>query len=977
MTKRTKILTCLLLTVIAALSVFLVACGGTKTYTVTYYAGDVGTDVVTGMPEVEKVEKGKTATEPAAPSRSGYDFEGWFTASEGGGEYLFSTPVKADLNLHAHWKAKDTQNPDNPDPDNPPAGEKWQLPEAFFTGENWAQMPDDGGNPVTNNNTGLVFYQNNIGYNVNKTPAEGEEITYSFLVKSEATGAAGWSIRFGANKNDNSGTTYYQLSYAWDAIVLQKSTTGEWLSQSRETTYAVNAWNRFDLTVGKAEGALTIALSVNGEKVNLTESTPLAGISYEDGVMKDSTPHEYGNFFQVKVWNTKFYLASVNQPVSPEKVKDGEPVQLDAYTNAQKEINIADYIDGNGAENVSYEAVSSAPSAVQASVEGNQVKIKALQEGTATVTLTAKRGSDVKVTVTFAVTATDSTPPSYPTKIKDGGNILLNLNGATSRKITVSEYIEENLTQNISYSVTSSDACVSVTQPNAQGEFTITAVSEGTATVNLSVSGGGETVEITFAVTVDDSAAVATKIKDIEDITLNYYATDSKEIDLSEYVEDNGAVVTYEAEADGLAVTAQEQDGVLTVTAVKPDGNASVTVKVLSGGKETFTLEFIVTLTDTKISKTNTFPSLLDNAAWKSILNDGGTNPQYDQFSNSAIIQYGNSYQEIGEQTHISFDLWVNAAGNYGFELWFRSNTNDKNVAGNKYVINGYKNDNGGNIIVKRESGSTLASFPAFPAGEFTRFDIVMFDSDGSTTVRIYLNGVKAAQFTDSAPISGGKYFALKSWGPQVAIRTASELPNPDAIRVAAVGDSITYGHAWHNESYPVYLGEQLGSDYTVGNFGLNGASVTGFGGSTLKYSSQAQYNQSIAYAPDVIVIMLGANDANGWANAQASYESELRALIASYQQACPNAKILLVTSAPTLENNAFGIPNETIKDSVNPIQRSVARDLGLVLVDLREAMENAEGGYNSFFREGDGVHLSVAGAQFTANVIAEAIRQL
>lgn len=53
--------------------------------------------------------------------------------------------------------------------------------------------------------------------------------------------------------------------------------------------------------------------------------------------------------------------------------------------------------------------------------------------------------------------------------------------------------------------------------------------------------------------------------------------------------------------------------------------------------------------------------------------------------------------------------------------------------------------------------------------------------------------------------------------------------------KIACVGDSLTYGHSWHDESYPVYLQELLGSSVTVENFGKNGASVTGFNPSTLR----------------------------------------------------------------------------------------------------------------------------------------------
>lgn len=488
---------------------------------------------------------------------------------------------------------------------------------------------------------------------------------------------------------------------------------------------------------------------------------------------------------------------------------------------------------------------------------------------------------------------------------------------------------------------------------------------------------------------VGKDVPTATKLGDIDDMTLNYYAKNSKAVDLSEYVSANGTAVTYNVTvADTALATALITNGTLTVTASGLSGTTTVTVEVLSDGVRAFDLQFDVTLDDSTITKTNNYASFLTADSWQQILNDGGNAVSYDTWTNSVLVQYANRYQEIGASSHISFELWVNSSGQYGFEIWFRSTTNDNNVTGNKYVMNGYNDV----ISIAREDGEWLGSFPRFTAGQFTRFDITMLDVyDGDnvvkTLINVYMNGTKVqlsgssvtnGTIVDNAPIavSAGIYFALKSWDPQIAIRPAAEIANPDAIKVAAVGDSITYGHSWHNESYPVYLASELGGDYSVGNFGLNGASVTGYGGSSLKYSTQSQYTDSVNFAPDVIVIMLGTNDANGWANASESYESELRALIAAYKTACPDAAILLVTSAPTLDNNQFGIPNDTIKNNVNPIQRSVAQDLGLTLVDLRAQMEAAEGGYNGFFRE-DGVHLSVAGAQFAAKVIGNAIKTL
>lgn len=39
--------------------------------------------------------------------------------------------------------------------------------------------------------------------------------------------------------------------------------------------------------------------------------------------------------------------------------------------------------------------------------------------------------------------------------------------------------------------------------------------------------------------------------------------------------------------------------------------------------------------------------------------------------------------------------------------------------------------------------------------------------------------------------------------------------------KIACVGDSLTYGHSWHDSSYPVYLASELG--ISVENCGVNG----------------------------------------------------------------------------------------------------------------------------------------------------------
>lgn len=53
---------------------------------------------------VLQVEEGQKANAPADPSRTGYAFDGWYTASEGGQVFDFESPILSDTTLYAHWR---------------------------------------------------------------------------------------------------------------------------------------------------------------------------------------------------------------------------------------------------------------------------------------------------------------------------------------------------------------------------------------------------------------------------------------------------------------------------------------------------------------------------------------------------------------------------------------------------------------------------------------------------------------------------------------------------------------------------------------------------------------------------------------------------------------------------------------------------------------------------------------------------------
>lgn len=68
-----------------------------KKYTVEFNTDGAGSIAA------QEVKKGDTATEPEAPTKEGYDFQGWFN---GNAKYNFSSEVTEDLTLSAKWKVK-------------------------------------------------------------------------------------------------------------------------------------------------------------------------------------------------------------------------------------------------------------------------------------------------------------------------------------------------------------------------------------------------------------------------------------------------------------------------------------------------------------------------------------------------------------------------------------------------------------------------------------------------------------------------------------------------------------------------------------------------------------------------------------------------------------------------------------------------------------------------------------------------------
>ncbi len=168
--------------------------------------------------------------------------------------------------------------------------------------------------------------------------------------------------------------------------------------------------------------------------------------------------------------------------------------------------------------------------------------------------------------------------------------------------------------------------------------------------------------------------------------------------------------------------------------------------------------------------------------------------------------------------------------------------------------------------------------------------------------------------------------------------------------RVACVGDSITYGMgvaARETNSYPARLQQRADREapgqYEVRNFGVS--AMTLMRGTSKSYWDRPEYCDSLAFAADIVIIMLGTNDSNGEHRDRiaAQFEADYRALIASYRAGRRAGEPRIIVMLPPrchLEGEGLYDPHPgIIRDTLAPLIRRVAADEGLELIDLHDAL--------------------------------------
>ena len=195
----------------------------------------------------------------------------------------------------------------------------------------------------------------------------------------------------------------------------------------------------------------------------------------------------------------------------------------------------------------------------------------------------------------------------------------------------------------------------------------------------------------------------------------------------------------------------------------------------------------------------------------------------------------------------------------------------------------------------------------------------------------------------------------------------AAAAQNP--IRVACIGDSITYGDKLAErdvQSYPAVLERLSQGRFAVGNFGANG--TTALPDTGRAWIDAPACRDALAFAPDVVVALIGINDFLGYSDRFDRYPAALRDIVARFQ-ALPSApRVFLCTLVPLAPAEQMAAANRIVRDTLNPAIRAVASETGAQVIDVAALFSGRED------LMADNLHPTPAGAELIARAVLAAV---
>ena len=196
--------------------------------------------------------------------------------------------------------------------------------------------------------------------------------------------------------------------------------------------------------------------------------------------------------------------------------------------------------------------------------------------------------------------------------------------------------------------------------------------------------------------------------------------------------------------------------------------------------------------------------------------------------------------------------------------------------------------------------------------------------------------------------------------------------PRKDAVRVACIGNSITFGAGIKNrsrDSYPSVLARMLGDNYWVKNFGVSARTMLNKGDHP--YMNEPAYKNALAFNPNIVVIKLGTNDSKSfnW-KYKADFMKDAQNMINAFKGLPSQPKIYLCYPSKAYLTGD-GINDAIISKEIIPMIKKLAKKNDLSVIDLHTAMD----GMPELFP--DRIHPNEKGAQVMAKAVYQSISAL
>ena len=199
------------------------------------------------------------------------------------------------------------------------------------------------------------------------------------------------------------------------------------------------------------------------------------------------------------------------------------------------------------------------------------------------------------------------------------------------------------------------------------------------------------------------------------------------------------------------------------------------------------------------------------------------------------------------------------------------------------------------------------------------------------------------------------------------------QTPQDGQIRVACVGDSITYGFGIPNRgkySYPAVLQDLLGDGYCVNNYGYSGRTASDSG--DRPYRAENLFQKALDFRPDIVIMMLGSNDSKPYNWDAAAVRADYNALLDDFAALESAPKIYMIAPPPVFPVNGevkYDIDGDVIDNELVPMTLGIAAARGLPLIDMHTVFD----GRSDLFS--DGCHPNRDGAKLFAETVFASLR--